>query len=666
MMKRVCLLTTAILLCFSYVNSQISEGGIPKSFNDESRDTLLYNQVHQKIVLQNPDITLFTEEDFQNDSLGKPYRIGVKIPVNLNPENAGTWIDFPDGSKMWRLSISVKNAKALGLYFSEDVIIPDGAKLFVYNRNKKQVLGAYTSSIPRFQAMEMVQGDYLTIEYYTEPEVSTLPVISIDNVAYFYRGVEEHINVFSDSFAPKADECQVDVACTPERNGWEDQINSVVHYVFSDGEFFYVCTASTINNTALDCKPYILSAWHCGERNAGSSIASWVWYWNYQKSTCQPSQNGSDPSKGTQTMTGGTVRASSGNGTLNNPPSSNEVAGSDFYLVELNSSIPASYNAFFAGWDRTNTSATSGVGVHHPAGSAKKISTYTSSLTSTTFNGGALNAHWRVVWAATTNGHGVTEGGSSGSPIFNQNGRIVGQLTGGSSSCSSPIQGDLYGKMSVNWDQNGTSNTARLKPWLDPINSNVTTLNGVYLPCTSEAPVTDFTASQTTASPLTTIDFTDLSTNNPTSWEWSVSPATGWSFAIGSNANSQNPQILFSDIGQYTISLTATNVNGSDTETKNEYIVISLISNLSENVYLINSVKIYPNPTSGKIFIDFEKTGMDNFEIGLYDMSGKLLFMDKLNAIKNYELDMSSFAIGFYQIKVVSGEATMISKVSKM
>ncbi len=665
-MKRLVLFTTTVLMCFSFVNSQISEGGLPRSFYDLSIDTILYKQAHQKIVLQNPDITFFAEEDIQNDSLGKPYRIGVKIPVNLNPENAGTWIDFSDGSKMWRLSISVKNAPALGLYFSEDVIIPKGAKLFVYNKNKRQVLGAYTSNTPRFQAMEMVEGDYLTIEYFAGAEVGSLPVISIENVAYFYRGVEEHVNVFSDSFVSKAEGCQVDVSCTPERNGWENQINSVVHYVFSDGEFFYVCTASTINNTALDCKPYILSAWHCGERNVGSNIASWTWYWNYQKATCQPTQNGSNPSKGTQTMTGGTVRASSGNGTLNNPPGTNEVAGSDFYLVELNSSIPASYNAFFAGWDRTNTAATSGVGIHHPAGSAKKISTYTSSLTSTTFNGGAFNAHWRVVWAATTNGHGVTEGGSSGSPIFNQNGRIVGQLTGGSSTCASPTQGDLYGKMGVNWDQNGTTNDARLKPWLDPINSNVTILNGVYLPCTSEAPIADFTASQTTAIPLTTIDFTDLSVNNPTSWEWNISPATGWSFAIGSNANSQNPQVLFSDIGQYTISLTATNINGSDTEMKNEYIVISLIGNLPENTIPLSSLKIYPNPTSGKILIDLEKKEVDNFEIGLYDMSGKLLFFDKLSAIKNYELDMSSFAIGLYQIKVVFGETTIVSKVSKM
>lgn len=177
-------------------------------------------------------------------------------------------------------------------------------------------------------------------------------------------------------------------------------------------------------------------------------------------------------------MTGGTVRASSGSGTLNNPPGSNQVAGSDFYLVELNAAIPTTYNPYFAGWDRNNTGATSGVSIHHPNGSAKKISTFTATLTNTNFNGGGNGHFWRVTWAATTNGHGVTEGGSSGSPIFNQNKRIVGQLTGGSSACNSTNSPDVYGKLRSDWDLNGTTNTAQLKPWLDPTNSGVTTLDG--------------------------------------------------------------------------------------------------------------------------------------------------------------------------------------------
>jgi len=470
-------LFSVVVLIFG-LQSQVSEGGKPISFQP---NTAILNEM-QPVLLAKPNIPLLQQEDAINDAQGHVYRVGQLIQVNLNPMNSGTWTTLSDGSKIWQLQIKSKDALALGIYFSEEVQIPAGATLFAFNKNKKHVLGSYSSNTPSFQALQMVEGDVVTLEYHAPAHVVAPPKIFINEVSYFYRGVEDFVNEFKPNAVPKADPCQVDVACTPESTGWAEQIRSAVHYTFNIGSSTFVCSAATINNTANDCKPFILTAWHCGERSAGSSIASWVWYWNYQKSTCQPNSNGTNPSKGNQTMTGGTVRASSGNGTLNNPPANNsQVAGSDFYLVELNSAIPTGYNAYFAGWDRNNTGATSGKGIHHPAGSAKKISTFTSALINTAWNGGANGHYWRVVWSATSNGHGVTEGGSSGSPIFNQNKLIVGQLTGGSSACSPLNQltaPDVYGKLRSNWDLCGTTNTAQLKPWLDPTNTGVTTLLG--------------------------------------------------------------------------------------------------------------------------------------------------------------------------------------------
>ena len=67
--------------------------------------------------------------------------------------------------------------------------------------------------------------------------------------------------------------------------------------------------------------------------------------------------------------------------------------------------------------------------------------------------------------------------------FFNQSKRIVGQLSGGSSTCNFPNYSDLYGKMSENWTSNGTSNGAQLAYWLDPTNSNATYMDGTYAPC---------------------------------------------------------------------------------------------------------------------------------------------------------------------------------------
>ena len=474
MKKRYSSLIAFLFFALNTTFAQVSDGGQPTSF-ELSPGAL---NPAGAIQLPKPNIPLLLEQDLINDGLGRAHRVGALIQVNLSPMNSGTWTTLPDGSKIWQLQIKSKDALALGLYFSEEVVLPAGTKLFAFNKNKNHVIGAYTSNTPRFQAMQMVEGDVFTLEYHAPAHVLTHPTININEVMYFYRGVDDFVNQFKPNAVPKADPCQVDVACTPESNGWAEQIRSVVHYTFNQSGFGYVCSAATINNTANDCKPYILTAWHCGERSAGQSIASWVWYWNYQKTTCQPNSNSSNPSKGNQTMTGGQVRSSSGNGTLNNPPGANQVAGSDFYLVELNSAIPTAYNAYFAGWDRSNTAATSGVSIHHPAGSAKKISTFTATLQNAAFNGGGNGHFWRVIWASTANGHGVTEGGSSGSPIFNQNRLIVGQLTGGSSYCTALTQPDFYGKLRSDWDLCGTTNTAQLKPWLDPTNSGVMTLQG--------------------------------------------------------------------------------------------------------------------------------------------------------------------------------------------
>ncbi|MFN3917877.1 MAG: PKD domain-containing protein [Flavobacteriales bacterium] len=559
-----CLLGGSLIFSTS---AQLNKGGKPFSFVNQvpasSIDTAAFTP---------PNLIQASYTDTENDSKGRPYRVGINLPTQLNTQNSGIWQTLYDGSKIWRLSIKSEDALALGLYYDQ-IWLPKGSKLFIYNKYKNQILGAYTSHYNQENqifATEMIQGDVLTLEYYEPAYVIGAPVININTVVYFYRGVEDHVKPWEDealnqnSGTQRAQSCQVDVACSPENNGWTDQINSVVHYTFSQGGNTYVCSAGMVNNTAQDCTPYILSAWHCGERNAGQNINTWVWYWNYQKATCQPNNNGSNPPKGSQTMTGGTVVASSGNGTLNNPPGNNQVAGSDFYLVLLNSQPPISYNAYYAGWDRTNTATTSGVGIHHPAGSAKKISTFTSSLATITYNGGAPGAHWRVVWAATANGHGVTEGGSSGSPIFNQNRRVVGQLTGGSSFCNTPTSPDLYGKMYTNWNLNGTANTARLSPWLDPINSGANFIDGTYLPCGASAPSCAITASATTVTVGQGVDFFDNSSGNPTAWNWSFPGGTP------NSSTQQNPTgITYATPGTYTATLIASNAIGSCTTSVN-------------------------------------------------------------------------------------------------
>ncbi|MBX7181268.1 MAG: T9SS type A sorting domain-containing protein [Bacteroidia bacterium] len=538
--------------------AQISHGGQPLSNHFPS----LFKSV-EGVELTAPDPSSLLAEDQDRAVKGSLYRIGTSLLTDIKPTNSGTWTLLPDGGKVWRLQVSASGAKALGFYFDQ-FHLPVGAQLFVYNENKSQVIGAFTSENNHesgYFATEMIFGSSAILELYIplKSKGSNLQ-FHLNEVAYFYRNVyaPKDAKDFGDS-----ESCEVNVNCS-EGNNWANQKRGVARIMVKAGNQYGWCSGSLINNTNVDCSPLFLTADHCSEGTSASDLNQWVFYFNYQASGCtNPASQGT---LANQTMTGATLKAqTTGMGNQD----------SDFYLVLLNNNVPQSYAPYFNGWDRNNTASTGGVGIHHPAGDIKKISTYTGTLVSSTYGGTVANTHWRVTWAGTANGHGVTEGGSSGSPLFGSNGLIVGQLTGGSSYCTAQTSPDLYGKFSYSWTSNGAAANRQLAPWLDPSSSGVTTLAGVNQPCVQvDPPVADFTANNTVVGIGQQVNFTDLSTNSPTSWSWSVSPNT-YTYVQGTFPSSQNPKMTFSSAGYYTITLTATNDGGSDTEVKTNYILVT-------------------------------------------------------------------------------------------
>lgn len=83
-----------------------------------------------------------------------------------------------------------------------------------------------------------------------------------------------------------------------------------------------------------------------------------------------------------------------------------------------------------------------------------------------------------------------------------------------------------------------------------------------------DPPVADFSASATTISVGETVSFTDLSTNDPTAWNWAFEGGDP------SSSTAQNPSVSYNTAGTYEVSLTATNEGGEDTETKSAYITV--------------------------------------------------------------------------------------------
>jgi len=453
--------TFLLLLMFSMTSfAQLSIEGTPKSFKSFG-----LHSVVPFVDLQKPDMELINAQDAAAELAGKGYRIGVPLHANLTPENSGVWDYLPDGSAIWRVGVRSNDAIALGLYFSNWYLTP-GIEVYAYTPDKSFVIGAFTelNNIElRTMATQEIPGKEAILEVFIPDRTQNFDLV-LDNVAYFYRG-------FNFTKQEKlSGSCEVNAACS-EGNNWRDQIRGVakITMVLSDGQ--YMCSGSLVNNTNQDCKPYFLTADHCSVSQSGvpvtaTQLSQWVFRFNYQATTCTGVASGQSTA-----YTGATYKASDTYG--------ENQTGSDFFLCQLNNTPTAAVNPYYNGWTTVTTAASSGVSIHHPDGDIKKISTFTSTLTN-------YGTHWGVLWATTTNGHGVTEGGSSGSPIFNQNKLIVGTLTGGASACTvngagngtGPDKADYYGKMGNHWSGAGTASDKNLKVWLDPTNSSGGSLNG--------------------------------------------------------------------------------------------------------------------------------------------------------------------------------------------
>ncbi|MHC1774638.1 MAG: PKD domain-containing protein [Lentimicrobium sp.] len=528
-------LLTVILTGFTMRGySQIQQGGIPYSFEHQE----INGGVVPVKVMPGIDLERLQAEDAVND-LRKdiPWRFGENMFVNFNTSNSGVWKYLENGDKLWRLSIQCPGAFTINLTFDR-YVLPAGARLFVYNADQSQVIGAFTeiNNQEDFEfATTLIPGDQITIEYF-EPAIVAFPgELSLYRVTHGYRDAFDFAKSFGSSGS-----CNNNVAC-PEAAGWENEIKSSCMLVTGGSGF---CSGSLVNNTNNNGTPYILTADHCY-----SSPGSWVFWFNWQSATC--SNPASSPSY--NSLSGATLKARN--------------ADSDFCLVQINSTPPSNYNVYYSGWNRENTASTSSVGIHHPSGDIKKISFDNNPTTSSDYEPAPYlaNSHWKITqWD-----DGTTEGGSSGSPLYDQNHRIIGQLHGGWASCTS-LTADFYGKFSMSWDR-GTTAATRLKDWLDPTNTSGLTLNGYDPNVTTGPPVANFSASSTSPAQNSQVNFTDQSSNNPTSWSWSFSPST-ITYLNSTTSSTRNPQVSFNQTGYYTVTLTATNAYGSDSEIKTNYI----------------------------------------------------------------------------------------------
>jgi lysyl endopeptidase len=503
--------------------------------------------LHDALILAQPDLEQIRIED--GKKIGGAYRYGVQVPVDMPVLDAassggGEWSATKDGRMRWSRSIVSPGALSLDFHFTQ-LQLPTGAELHIVGEGEgnKRVIRAEDLNGNGEYFSPYVLGERARIEIFVDASKRAMVAMKLAHATHGYRGL------FDRGGLEKSGSCNVDVAC-PAGTGWDDQIDSVGHYTFSQGSSSYVCTGTLLGNTANTATPYFLTANHCMSTQTVANTI--VVYWNYQSATCRTpgsSASGSPLSKtiATHNQSGSTLIATN--------------AASDFTLLRLSSNVPAGADAFFSGWDAGGATPTSAVGIHHPAGHEKRIAVEDQALQISAYGGGSGSTHWRVVdWD-----QGTTEGGSSGSGLWNQNKRLVGQLHGGSAACGNNLS-DYYGRLSVSWTGGGSS-SSRLSDHLAP-GSSVTSFAGYRTPGGGGGNVAPTANYSFTVSGLTA-SFTDASSDS----DGSIA-SRSWNFGDGSNSTATNPSKTYAAAGTYSVTLTVTD-NGGLTNSTTKSVTVS-------------------------------------------------------------------------------------------
>lgn len=443
--SRLAALVCLSMLSFSGLQAQITQGGIPFS-----KKKIISGTEVPVVFLPSVDVSKLVQEDAQRALLGKEFdrRFGQTFDVSYSLENSGTWLELPNGDRVWQLKIQANQAQSINLTFSK-YKVPHGANLFLIGaQNTIGALTDFNNQADEKLGTGLIWGDWVQLEYFEPAFVRGMGSLEIRKATHGYK------NPFSILGWGESDFCEMNVNC-PLGAPWQNEKRSIAR-IIDNGD---VCTGALVNNTLQDGKPYFLTANHC----YSASSTTWVFSFNWEAPTCTTP---SSPIPENETISGSTLKA--------------RLSASDFCLFELSSKPPANYKVYYSGWSAQDVPATSSTIIHHPAGDIKKISFDTDPAVSSGYGVSAPNdnSHWRI---GNYEFETTTEGGSSGSPMYDQNHRIVGQLHGGPANCTNGSS-DFYGKFSRSWND-GTSPASRLKDWLDPMNSGVLVLDGMDPAC---------------------------------------------------------------------------------------------------------------------------------------------------------------------------------------
>ena len=494
----------------------------PASFNAD-RDSLLPLAQVEQIRFQALDLDSLSQEDAVREASGEPVRFAFPHAVSHSVSRSGSWETIGHTS-IWRFRVDAEQATLINFGF-QDVRLPEGSRLYIYqlkaaasrSMEPHRVIGPYGPEINRPHGefwTPNLSGDQAVIEVNVPTAQRDALSLSLIQVSQGYRGFgqaalnyRQNIDAISGDGkqacetqgGARSGACNQDVACLSEGDPWNDPRRSVGAYQRSG---IFACTGSLVNNTSNDQRMLFMTATHCIVESQAPSI---VVYWNYEWPTCRrpgaaggTSVNPPDPN---ESNSGGdwlaaTVNPFTGGGCTNG------TQCSDMTLIELNDPADPEFNLHWSGWDRRPppTVCAQGPGasteglcatIHHPGVDEKRITWVEADIQIGSI-AASNNVHWHPFWhpnppelpnmpggSPATIPPAVTEGGSSGSPLYSADRRLIGVLSGGPAFCGATgtALSDFYGGLFHAWDGLGTP-TSRMKDYLDPLGTEPLFIEG--------------------------------------------------------------------------------------------------------------------------------------------------------------------------------------------
>lgn len=500
-MKKSMLALCAWAFSIHYSDAQISKGGFPLSA--ESKAT--YANIPQA-TYANPDWAAYLQTEKNAEARNKPFLVALHTPADFGFPESGRFIHLENGQTIWKGRIFIDNAPAIGLMYDR-FKLPKGVKLFLTNENGQQVLGAFDAENNDRSGTfvtDAVQGNIVNIELNIAANIDINEIqLHIDRAAVFHRAISHLrpyagndialMDHFDSTYNGTASRCMINAIC-PQGSNYSNSRKATVQLIWFEGQQgVVVCSGTLVNNTgntSSSCKPYLLTATHCESTGSFSNATfnQTLVRFNFEHSACTGS-----PAPSSQSMTGLDVVARS----------KTDPVVADFMLLAFRAPIPAAYGAVLSGWNNnpaiptTVTEPKKFIGFHHPDGDNKKLSFghEISSVSSPQLDD--------IDWDLNIE-EGYIAGGASGSGLFDGDGYLIGDLSGGTNfggravpdSCNqtqtggptSPINTVAgYSKFSSAWDYafDGTANNRKLKPWLDPAGTNAVTLPALSSSCTA-------------------------------------------------------------------------------------------------------------------------------------------------------------------------------------